>query len=135
MVVIPKIYEELPSDFIYEELPTKTFKLNGARQVIVGQADELEAMQQAIYLILNIERYENLIYSWNYGIELHDLYGKSVEYVLATLEWRIAEALLQDTRITEVTNFDFKTNGNKIHVTFTATTVFGDIEAEKVVKI
>ena len=135
MEMIPKINEELPSDFIYENFPTKTYKLNVEHQIIVGQTDELEAMEQAIYLILNIERYENLIYSWNYGIEFQDLYGKDIEYVLAALEWRITEALLQDARIIEVTDFDFKTNGNKIHVTFTVTTVFGDIQVKKEVKI
>ena len=40
--------------------------------------DETEAVRQAAIKILNTERYENEIYSWNYGIELKDL----IKYVI-----------------------------------------------------
>lgn len=135
MTLIPKVNDDLQNDFEYEELPSKTFKLNISDQVITGNTDELEAMKQAIYLILNIERYENLIYSWNYGIELQDLFGKELNYVLPELKRRITEALLQDSRITNVTNFNFERSGKKVHVTFTAITIFGEVQAERVVNV
>jgi len=135
MTLIPKVNDDLQSDFEYEELPSKTFKFNISDQVITGNTDELEAMKQAIYLILNIERYENLIYSWNYGIELQDLFGKELNYVLPELKRRITEALLQDSRITNVTNFNFERSGKKVHVTFTAVTIFGEVQAERVVNV
>jgi hypothetical protein len=51
------------------------------------------------------------------------------------LERRITEALIQDSRITKVDNFTFETNRNKVYTKFTAHTIFGDIEIEKVVTI
>jgi len=135
MTLIPKVNDDLQNDFEYEELPSKTFKLNISDQVIAGNTDELEAMKQAIYLILNIERYDNLIYSWNYGVELQDLFGKEINYVLPELKRRITEALLQDSRITNVTNFNFEKSGKKVHVTFTAVTIFGEVQTERVVNV
>lgn len=133
--MIPNINDDLINDFEYEELPTKTFKLNIPSNTIIGFTDGLEAMKQAIYLILNIERYEYLIYSWNYGIELNDLYGQPIPFVLPELKRRITEALVQDSRILGVDNFSFETNKGKVHATFTVNTIYGDVEAEKVVNL
>jgi len=69
----------------YAEPTSRTYKLNIDRETITGYIDEKEAMIQAIYLILNIERYDYLIYSWNYGIELKDLFGQPTFYVMAEL--------------------------------------------------
>ena len=41
---------------------------------ISGECDGVEAVKQAIYNILNTERYQYIIYSWNYGVELKDLF-------------------------------------------------------------
>ena len=38
--------------------------------------DKREALRQAVYLILNVERYAYPIYSRNYGSELVDLIGQ-----------------------------------------------------------
>ena len=86
-------------------------------------------------MILNIERYEHLIYSWDYGIELIDLFGQPIPFVLPELKRRITEALTQDSRIQSVDAFSFETNKGKVHASFTVNTIFGDIEAEKVVTI
>lgn len=119
----------------FTEPTSRTYKLNIDRQTINGYTDEQEAMIQAIYLILNIERYDYLIYSWNYGIELKDLFGQPTFYVMAELERRITEALTADSRITGVDNFEITREGKKVHAKFTVHTIFGDIEAEKVVMI
>lgn len=126
---------ELINDFEFEEIPTNTFKLNDSYNQLYGFTDGLEAMKQAIYLILNIERYEYLIYSWNYGVELADLFGQPISYVMAELERRISEALLQDSRITSVENFEFDYKKNKVFCKFTAITIFGEVEIEKVVNV
>jgi hypothetical protein len=119
----------------YAEPTSRTYKLNINKETISGYIDEREAMRQAIYLILNIERYDYLIYSWNYGIELKDLFGQPTFYVMAELERRITEALTADSRITGVDNFEITREGKKVHAKFTVHTIFGDIEAEKVVMI
>ena len=102
--------------------------------VINGFCDELEAMKQVVFKILNTERYQYIIYSWNYGIELLDLYGEPVTYVCPELERRITEALVQDDRIESVDSFVFDVLEKRtVKVTFTVHTIFGGIEAEKVV--
>ena len=55
------------------EIPTNTHKINYDKERVNGYVDNLEAMKQAIYLILNTERYAYPIYSWGYGIELVEL--------------------------------------------------------------
>lgn len=120
--------------FEIEEQPTKTYKMDFDLNRIRGYTDELEAMRQAIFKILSTERYQYIMYSWNYGIELVDLYGEPISYVLPELERRITEALTWDGRILSVDNFQFHTvKKGEIAVTFTAHTIFGDVATEKVV--
>ena len=91
-------------------------------------------MKQVVYKILNTERYEHIIYSWNYGVELRDLFGEPVNYVISEIERRIKEALLQDDRITKVNEFEFEVvRRGVVHTKFTVHTIFGDIQEEKVV--
>ena len=74
------------------------------------------------------------MYSWNYGIETLDLYGEPISYVCPELERRITEALLWDERIESVDNFEFDLpQKGVVHVSFTAHTIFGDVEAERTV--
>ena len=133
--MIPAISDDLDRDFEVEQQPSKTYKLNTDKNTIINYTDELEALKQAIYLILSIERYEYLIYSWNYGIELKDLFGQPISFVLSELKRRIKEALTQDERILSVDAFSFEVNKRKVHITFTAHTIFGDVEAEREVNI
>jgi len=135
--MIPSNAALLNLSFDFVEQPTKTYGMdlqNGEH--IRGYTDGLEAMKQAIFKILNTERYQYVIYSWNYGIELKDLFGMPLSFVCPELERRIREALTQDKRITGVTNFTFdSTQRGTLHTTFTAHTIFGDVKAEKMVKI
>ncbi len=102
---------------------------------ISGECDGVEAVKQAIYNILNTERYQYIIYSWNYGVELKDLFGMPVDYVAAEAERRITEALLQDDRITAVDNFEFEEGRKKLSITFTVHTKYGDVQGEKEVEM
>lgn len=132
--MIPNTNDGLQQDFEIEQQPTKTYKLNRVDMGITGFVDNKEAMEQAIYKILNTERYSSLIYSWNYGIELVDLFGQPMSFVLPELKRRITEALTQDERIQSVDAFSFEVDKRKVHVTFTAYTIFGDVDVEKVVE-
>ena len=64
-----------------------------------------------------------------------DLFGQPISYVMAELERRISEALLQDSRITSVENFEFDYKKNKVFCKFTVVTIFGETEIEKVVNV
>jgi hypothetical protein len=133
--MIPITSDDLQADFEYDELTSSTFDLKIDDQIITGNVDGLEAMKQAIYLILNVERYKYLIYSWNYGIEILDLFGMDPSFVIPELKRRITEALLQDSRIEDVYDFSFETSRGKVHATFKVKTIFGEVEAERVVNI
>lgn len=113
-----------------EVQPSLTYALDIESGRIRGMVDNLESVRQAIYLILSTERYAYLIYSWNYGVELKELIGQPKEYALPEIKRCITEALLQDDRITAVDGFEFETGKKTVHVTFTAHTIFGDIESE-----
>ncbi len=97
---------------------------------ISGYVDDLESVKQAIYLILSTERYAYIIYSWDYGIELVDLFGKPISYVMSELQERIDDALTQDDRIESVDNFEFEISKNRIHTTFTVNTTVGNFDTE-----
>jgi phage baseplate assembly protein W len=103
--------------------------------VVIGYTDSLDAIKQAIYKMLNTERFDYEIYSWNYGIELIDLIGEPKEYVYAELKRRISEALTQDERIEGVDAFSFASKRNEVVVTFTVHTTLGDIQAERTVRM
>ena len=107
--------------------PTKTYKIDLASNRIDGDVDDLEAVKQAVYLILSSERYKHIIYSWDYGVELLDLFGKPMPYVIAELPRRIKEALLQDDRILDVVDFQFTKQGKRLNTTFTVVTDSGNI--------
>lgn len=110
------------------EYPNRTYKINinfsENEDRIAGYTDDLDAVKQAIYLILNTERYDFPIYSWDYGIELVDLIGKPMPYVMAEIPRRVEDALLQDDRIKDVRNFEFEVNKRKLHVTFEVVTKY-----------
>lgn len=131
--MIPSIEDDidLTEDIDEETEPSLDYKLHIGEDTISGKTDELDAMHQVIYKILNTERYENIIYSWDYGVELKDLFGMPVSYCCPEIKRRITEALTQDDRIDSVDNFQFDTSKrHQITVRFTAHTIFGDTEEE-----
>lgn len=124
--------EETSSDFVFHTEPSYTYKLAAKHDTIVGHTDGLDAYKQAIYKILNTERYKYVIYSWNYGVELSDLIGKPVYYVVPEIERRITEAVSQDDRTLSVSGFEFDTSKRGVvHVKFTVTSIYGREEIEK----
>lgn len=130
--MIPKI--KTSADITVKEQPTKTYKMELYKgNYILGFVDSQKAMEQAIYKIIRTERYKYIIYSWNYGIELEDLFGMPVEYCVVELERRISEALLQDNRITAVQGFEFdieSERGTVLIKKFIAETIFGKIQID-----
>ena len=141
--MIPNI-SVLTTPIVEVEHPTKTYNAVIDEKLVIGNeiyrnridsfVDELPAIEQAIYMILGTERYKFPIYSWDYGVELVDLYGQPMPYVIAELPRRIKEALLTDDRITDVVDFEFETHGKKLHTTFDVVIVncniLSDLEVE-----
>lgn len=124
------------SGFEITEQPTLTHRMDREKEYIKGKTDEIEAMKQAVYKILMTERYGSIIYSGNYGIELADLFGQPVSYVCPELERRITEALLWDSRIENVTDFQFDlSKKGVVSVRFKVETAYGTFEEEKNVNV
>ena len=118
------------SDFEPVEQTSNTYRLFYQKNKLKGFTDEIEALKQAIYFILNIERYDYLIYNWNYGFEIKDLIGQEPKNILPEIQKRISDALIQDSRINEILNFSFSMLKNKVIVYFTVKSIFGDLQQE-----
>lgn len=118
-----------------ETMPSYTYNINRNTNRISGYIDNKDAIVQAIYLILQTERYESVIYNWYYGAELDDLIGKNRNYVTSELRRMIREALLEDDRISEVTSFSFNFKDDSVLVQFLVQTIIGGIQMEWEVNI
>lgn len=93
------------------------YRINGDR--LSGYIDDIEAIRQAVYLILSIERFQYITISENTGVEFWELYGKDADLYVIELKNTITEALLNDDRIEAVENFEVKRIGrNKYNVYF-----------------
>lgn len=117
------------------DYPSRTYKIEVENDRINGYIDDLEAVIQSIYLILHTERYKNLIYSWDYGVELDDLFGQPIPYVMSELERRIKEALTMDDRIDDVIDFTFTPKKHKLFVKFTVVSNVASIPIEMEVDV
>ena len=95
--MIPSVSGFLDQEFEVEEEPSKNYRMDIYGETICGKIDGLEAMKQVIYKILNTERYQHIIYSWNYGVELEDLYGRTVLLCMSGTERRITKHLYRMT--------------------------------------
>ena len=130
--MIPSGNKAFTEDLKAEIIPSKNYKMDLNNQFINGYCDGLEAVRQAVYKILNTERYQYIIYSWNYGVEFADLFSEPVDFVCPEIERRITEALKQDDRVISVDSFLFDINKkHTVKVNFTVKTIFGDLNTEK----
>ena len=150
---MPQINDNLNEEVI---IPSRTYKLNTENLLsrysiqgnyltveaevytdrIAGFVDDIEAIKQAVYHILSIERYAYAIYDDNYGVELEQYIGQDFEYLSATIQETLNEALTQDDRIfgVEVTNVE-KTDDNSALVEFNVLTRNDEIEMEVIVDV
>ena len=134
--MIPSGNTLLASELTVQKQESRTYKMNIEKSYIGGTCDGLEAVKQAVFKILNTERYHYLIYSWNYGIETVDLIGQRMGYVLPEIQRRITEALSTDDRITSVDSFEFDTSKkHEVVCTFVVRTDYGSFESGKAVAV
>ena len=120
------------TDVEFETMPSLTYGIDFENKRIGGMVDQHDAIRQAILKVLNTERYRYLAYTWNYGVELEDLFGKAIPYVCPEIERRITEALEWDDRINKVHDFEFDLSvWNVVSVSFICDTIFGDVAIEQ----
>lgn len=115
-------------DVIFEDYPTNTYYVDPLTHQIQRFTDGLEAMTQAVEIILYVERYKFQIYTPNFGVEFEGLIGEPYGFVMSEIKRRIQDAFFPDTRIIEARDFVFNPqpeNGDLI-VEFVVVTVFGN---------
>ena len=125
-----------PNGIVFVREPGYTHKLNRDTQTVSGFVDNKEAYRQAVVKLLSTERYDHVIYSTDYGVELRQLFGMPIYYVVPELERRITEAVMQDDRTVDVHSFEFDiSKRGVVSVKFHARSIYGEVEIEKEVEI
>jgi hypothetical protein len=126
--VLPEI--DLNVEIEFGDFPTRTFYIDPVSLQIRGMADGIVAIQQAVEIILGVERYKYQIYTPNSGVELFDgLIGMEFGFVASELRRRIDDAFVPDERIFGTEDWLFEqSDESSMTVSFTVNTVFGDFE-------
>ena len=104
--------------------------LSGRGCVLRGMTDGLEALRQAVFLLLQTEAGRWPVYSGDYGVELAGLFGRPSAYVIPEAERRLREALLRDERILAVEDFKFKQQGSRLACRFVVKSIYGELALE-----
>ncbi|MEK3721994.1 DUF2634 domain-containing protein [Paenibacillus sp. FSL H8-0034] len=112
--------------------PSRTYKIDPVTKRIVGMIDGIDAVKQAVWKILQVERFEHVIYQkGNHGINTTGIVGSDPATAQSRLTKAIRDALLYDDRITDVTDFSMTFNGDEALATFTVVTQFGNFQSTK----
>ena len=117
------------TEFVTVEQPWKTYRDRSTN--IAGYVNHIEAVRQTVEHILHTERYAYPIYDENYGMSLEKYIGQPFEYLEATIENDLREALTQDDRIYGVKVLSvLKTNIDSAELFFEVQTTEGLLEME-----
>lgn len=140
MALIPAQNDEIINDIVEVEQPSLTWKVNidgddGMEGSIAGYTENLEALKQRIYLLLNTQRDKYKIYGeTGYGVEKDDLIGMPIAYVIPEIDRRYREAIMrEEPDVLSVGNFAFyldNENRGVLTVQFTVSSVYGTFTAE-----
>jgi hypothetical protein len=89
-----------------------------------------EAIKAWIYNVLRTQRYRFNIFSWDYGNELEDLIGQSYtqEYLNVEAKRMVEDCLSVNEYITSIDNFSVDLIDDKLSISFTANTLFGEVK-------
>ena len=132
------VYIPIPVAAVVEaaEKPSQTYRLDWEKGRIVGRVDKLAAVNQAIHKALATPRFKCLIYDNQYGSEVEDaIIAKDAtpEYIETVVEGFIRDALLPDTRILDVYNFEIEFKEDAAYIAFQADTIYGETTVEEVI--
>ena len=108
----------------------KTYRLDKETKRIMGFINGQAAMEQAVEILLETERYAYEIYDWSFGSQLHELMGLGVWEAELKAASYIREALLVDDRVVEVKDMQVKGQNNQLSVSFSVVTKEGVLEQE-----
>lgn len=118
----------ITSGVTFIQQPSLTWYVNKQTNRIQGETDDLQAVQQAVEIILNVERFRWQIYSPNSGMQWEGLIGQNPGYVASEVQRRIRDALSVDERILGISDFQYTMNGNAMTCSLTINTVYGQTQ-------
>lgn len=107
--------------------PSLTWYIDKTTNQIQGTIDGIDAVKQAVDIILNVERFQWQIYQPYSGMQWEGLIGQDPGYVASELLRRITEALTVDDRVQGVSEYEYSISGSTMTVSFTVNTVYGSI--------
>lgn len=86
-------------------------------------------MKVWIYKALATERYQYLVYSWQYGIEIKPFIGlvMGVQERISELKRMIVECLMVNPYIKSIDKISFTQKGTRAVVNIELTTVYGEV--------
>ena len=104
----------------------ETGQLTG--QIVEGK----EAVRVWVWCCIKTPRFRFPIYSWQYGTEFEDYIGQALsdEYINADLLTELEDALMINPYISAIEDFSAERKGDRLHITFTVITQFGNLEVE-----
>ena len=112
----------------FEQQPGLTWNIDRDTMRIRGTADGLQAVRQAVEIVLNVERFRWQIYRPWSGMQWNGLIGRDPGYVASELQRRIREALMMDDRVMGISGFSYTVAGNVLTASLTVRTVYGDTQ-------
>ena len=130
MATLPTGGPDLTGGVVYQQQPGLTWKIDQNNRRISGTTDDLEAVRQAVEVILHIERFRWQIYSPYTGVQFDGLIGEDPGYVAAELKRRITEALRMDDRVRSISEFAYTVSGDILTAEMTVNTVYGSLRAD-----
>ena len=102
----------IASGVTFIQQPSLTWYINKQTNRIQGETDNLQAVQQAVEIILNVERFR----------------GQNPGYVASEVQRRIQDALIVDERVLGISDFQYTMNGNAMTCSLTVNTVYGQTQ-------
>lgn len=128
MATLPQSTVNLSNGVEFVQQPSLTWYVNQDTGRIQGEITGIEAVAQAVDIILNVERFRWQIYKPYSGTQWDGLLGQDPGYVASELQRRITAALTMDDRIRGISDFSYTVSGNTLSASFTVNTVYGDTQ-------
>lgn len=113
---------------VFESQPDLTWWRDPDTNRIVGTAEGLKAVAQAVEVMLMVDRFRWQIYRPFFGMEWENLIGNDPGYVAAELQRRIREAVTIDDRVTGISDFTYSIQGDSMTAKVTVNTVYGPLQ-------
>lgn len=128
MPTLPQSSVNLSNGVEFVQQPSQTWYINRETGRIQGEITGIEAVAQAVDIILHVDRFRWQIYRPYSGMQWDGLIGQDPGYVASELQRRITTALTMDDRIRGISDFSYTASGNTLSASFTVNTVYGDTQ-------